>query len=201
MRWKQCVMSFQKQNLRYIEERCRCRVFAEASWSGVQNGITFTITHPQVSGIQEAEQLLNGILRKVGIRFQRTKNKQSGIKGKEWSDQSWRNLEKTSIWPVDFINIEMKFIYVFRWKKNCRDTFKHWKYHQMVSKNTKKNFLSFRRWYKLSYWNILFSWFHIDLLAAVTLEHSISSVVCGTCKERLVSSLKVNYLRKSKQTF
>ena len=138
MRWKQCIMSFQKQNLRYIEERCRCRVFAEASWSGVQNGITFTITHPQVSGIQEAEQLLNGILRKVGIRFQRTKNKQSGIKGKEWSDQSWRNLEKTSIWPVDFINIEMKFIYVFRWKKNCRDTFKHWKYHQMVSKNTKK---------------------------------------------------------------
>ena len=113
-------------------------MFAEAAWSGVQNGITFTITHPEVSGIQQAEELLNGILRKVGIRFQREKymltptsqqkkqNNKSHIKGEEWSGQSWRNLEKTSIWTIDFIiHIEIRFIYVFRLKKSCRDTFKH----------------------------------------------------------------------------
>ena len=61
------LVLIQRANLRFIEDKTGVRLSTEPVWSGVQDGITFTIKHQKVAGIREAQFFLHRILDKARV--------------------------------------------------------------------------------------------------------------------------------------
>ena len=58
-------VTFQSENMHYIEETVGAKITVDAKWSGIHDGVTFDIRHKTVSGIRDAEYLISQVLETV----------------------------------------------------------------------------------------------------------------------------------------
>ena len=58
-------MTFQRENMHYIEETVGAKITVDPKWSGIHDGVTFDIKHKTVPGIRDAEYLISQVLESV----------------------------------------------------------------------------------------------------------------------------------------
>ena len=63
------IAPFQNCNIRYIEETTKAIVSVKPQWSGIKDGLLFSIKHVSYDDVRYAEDLLYKLLDKVSTRI------------------------------------------------------------------------------------------------------------------------------------
>ena len=59
------TFDLQNENFSYIQQVTGSMVRADAQWSGIQDGVTFSVQHKSFSNVKEATELLNKMVDSV----------------------------------------------------------------------------------------------------------------------------------------